>query len=91
MSSPSTHSGSFSTDRSSQSSLDTAWTSEPNYIVEAPNMRFNATPDAPAEDQPVIGIIGMGEMGKMYARTLSAAGWAKWVLLLICGIITDLS
>lgn len=23
----------------------------------------------------VIGIIGMGDMGKMYARRLSAAGW----------------
>ncbi|CAE6473033.1 unnamed protein product [Rhizoctonia solani] len=40
-------------------------------------MRFDATPDAPIEDQPVIGIIGMGEMGKMYAKVLSAAGWAK--------------
>ncbi|CCO29071.1 prephenate dehydrogenase (NADP+) [Rhizoctonia solani AG-1 IB] len=37
-------------------------------------MRFDATPDAPIEDQPVIGIIGMGEMGKMYANILSAAG-----------------
>ncbi|CAE6437494.1 unnamed protein product [Rhizoctonia solani] len=40
-------------------------------------MRFDATPDSPAEDQPVIGIIGMGEMGKMYAKVLSKAGWAK--------------
>lgn len=40
-------------------------------------MRFNATPDAPAEDQPVIGIIGMGAMGMMYAKILSSAGWAK--------------
>lgn len=40
-------------------------------------MRFDATPSAPVDDQPVIGIIGMGEMGKMYAKTLSAAGWAK--------------
>lgn len=23
----------------------------------------------------VVGIIGMGDMGKMYARRLSAAGW----------------
>ncbi|KAH7335542.1 prephenate dehydrogenase [Rhizoctonia solani] len=40
-------------------------------------MRFDVTPNAPIEDQPVIGIIGMGEMGKMYAKILSAAGWAK--------------
>ena len=24
-----------------------------------------------------LGIIGMGDMGKLYARTLSAAGWKK--------------
>ncbi|KAG9093665.1 prephenate dehydrogenase (NADP(+)) [Ceratobasidium sp. 392] len=40
-------------------------------------MRFDATPDAPIENQPIIGIIGMGEMGQMYAKTLSRAGWAK--------------
>ncbi|KAF8757893.1 Prephenate dehydrogenase [Rhizoctonia solani] len=50
---------------------------ESRHIIETPNMRFDATPDAPIEDQPVIGIIGMGEMGKMYAKVLSAAGWAK--------------
>jgi prephenate dehydrogenase (NADP+) len=50
---------------------------ESKYIIETPSMRFDATPDAPIEDQPVIGIIGMGEMGKMYANILSAAGWAK--------------
>lgn len=33
-------------------------------------------PNMPADmDQTVIGIIGMGLMGKMYARKLSAAGW----------------
>jgi prephenate dehydrogenase (NADP+) len=26
-------------------------------------------------DEFVIGIIGMGDMGKMYARRLSEAGW----------------
>ncbi len=26
-------------------------------------------------DTFVVGIIGMGDMGKMYARRLSAAGW----------------
>ncbi|CAG7853863.1 Probable prephenate dehydrogenase [NADP(+)] Short=PRDH [Serendipita indica DSM 11827] len=37
----------------------------------------NATPASPLEEQPTIGLIGMGEMGKMYARHLSAAGWKK--------------
>jgi prephenate dehydrogenase (NADP+) len=27
------------------------------------------------DDGKSIGIIGMGDMGKMYARRLSAAGW----------------
>jgi prephenate dehydrogenase (NADP+) len=26
-------------------------------------------------DKIVVGIIGMGDMGKMYARRISAAGW----------------
>ncbi|KAG8813766.1 prephenate dehydrogenase (NADP(+)), partial [Serendipita sp. 399] len=36
-----------------------------------------ATPDSPVEEQPVIGLIGMGEMGRMYAKHLSNAGWKK--------------
>ncbi|KAL5512866.1 TYR1 [Sanghuangporus vaninii] len=44
--------------------------------------RFNGiavdiTPDAPEDEQPAIGLIGMGEMGRMYARHLSLAGWKK--------------
>ncbi|KAG8823700.1 prephenate dehydrogenase (NADP(+)) [Serendipita sp. 401] len=35
------------------------------------------TPDSPVEEQPVIGLIGMGEMGRMYAKHLSRAGWKK--------------
>lgn len=35
------------------------------------------TPDSPEDEQPVIGIIGMGEMGTMYAQRLSSAGWKK--------------
>jgi prephenate dehydrogenase (NADP+) len=27
------------------------------------------------EDRKSVGIIGMGDMGKMYARRLSTAGW----------------
>lgn len=29
----------------------------------------------PGADDFTIGLIGMGDMGKMYARTLSSAGW----------------
>ncbi|KAI9464006.1 prephenate dehydrogenase [Lactarius psammicola] len=39
--------------------------------------RPDVTPDAPADQQPTIGLIGMGAMGKMYAKHLSAAGWKK--------------
>jgi len=40
-------------------------------------IRCDVTTDASIEDQPTIGLIGMGEMGRMYARRLSAAGWKK--------------
>lgn len=36
------------------------------------------SPDASIEEQPTIGLIGMGEMGKMYAKRLSDAGWKKY-------------
>jgi prephenate dehydrogenase (NADP+) len=29
----------------------------------------------PGADGFVVGLIGMGDMGKMYARRLSSAGW----------------
>jgi prephenate dehydrogenase (NADP+) len=35
------------------------------------------TPHSPLADQPTIGLIGMGAMGKMYAKLLSDAGWKK--------------
>ncbi|QRV73793.1 hypothetical protein RhiJN_01807 [Ceratobasidium sp. AG-Ba] len=66
-----------SSDTSRLSPSGSVWTTDSSYIVETPTMRFDATPDASVDDQPVIGIIGMGEMGKMYAKTLSRAGWAK--------------
>ncbi|OCH93825.1 Prephenate dehydrogenase [Obba rivulosa] len=40
-------------------------------------VRPDATPDAPVEEQPAIGLIGMGAMGSMYAKYFSAAGWKK--------------
>ena len=40
-------------------------------------IRADVTPNAPVEEQPVIGLIGMGAMGNMYAKYLSEAGWQK--------------
>ena len=37
------------------------------------------TPASPRDAQPTIGLIGMGAMGKMYAKYLSGAGWLKCV------------
>lgn len=34
-------------------------------------------PTVAMADQPSIGLIGMGAMGKMYAKLLSKAGWKK--------------
>lgn len=31
------------------------------------------------DDQPAIGLIGMGDMGKMYARRLIQGGWTRFV------------
>ncbi|TBU50278.1 Prephenate dehydrogenase [Dichomitus squalens] len=40
-------------------------------------VRPDVTPDSPIEEQPSIGLIGMGAMGNMYARCFSEAGWKK--------------
>ncbi|KAJ6531347.1 prephenate dehydrogenase [Mycena capillaripes] len=37
----------------------------------------NVTPESPVEEQPIIGLIGMGAMGRMYAKYISEAGWKK--------------
>lgn len=34
-------------------------------------------PNDPLEQQPTIGIIGMGAMGKMYANEFARTGWKK--------------
>lgn len=39
--------------------------------------RLPIDPSFPADEQPTIGIIGMGAMGRMYAHHLSTAGWAN--------------
>ncbi|KAJ7172165.1 hypothetical protein C8R46DRAFT_992181 [Mycena filopes] len=37
----------------------------------------DVSPASPIDDQPTIGLIGMGAMGRMYAKYLSKAGWKK--------------
>lgn len=44
----------------------------------------NVNPSSPVEEQPTIGLIGMGSMGKMYANYLSGAGWKKYVTRALC-------
>lgn len=44
--------------------------------------RPDVTPDSPLPEQPTIGLIGMGAMGKMYAKYLSGAGWKKYATVL---------
>ncbi|TFK65669.1 NAD(P)-binding protein [Pluteus cervinus] len=41
------------------------------------NVRPDVSPNSPEAEQPVIGLIGMGAMGRMYADQLSAAGWKR--------------
>lgn len=40
----------------------------------------DVTPQSPVEEQPIIGLIGMGAMGTMYAKHLADAGWKKCAL-----------
>ncbi len=42
-------------------------------------VRPNVSPSDPVENQPAIGLIGMGMMGSMYARHFSRTGWKKSV------------
>ncbi|RDB23036.1 Prephenate dehydrogenase [NADP(+)] [Hypsizygus marmoreus] len=37
----------------------------------------NVSPSSPRDAQPTIGLIGMGAMGRMYAKRLCEAGWQK--------------
>ncbi|TFK90282.1 Prephenate dehydrogenase [Polyporus arcularius HHB13444] len=48
-------------------------------------VRPDVTPDSPIEEQPAIGLIGMGAMGNLYARCFSEAGWKK---IYICDLPT---
>ncbi|KAF8190796.1 prephenate dehydrogenase [Pholiota molesta] len=41
------------------------------------NVRPNVSPTSSIDDQPTIGLIGMGAMGRMYAQALCLAGWKK--------------
>ncbi|KAF9494044.1 NAD(P)-binding protein [Pleurotus eryngii] len=46
-------------------------------------MDSDVSPESPVEKQPVIGLIGMGAMGRMYAKVLAEAGWQR---LVVCDI-----
>ena len=46
-------------------------------VQQAEMVRADVTPESPAEEQPIIGLIGMGAMGKMYAKFLSEGGWKR--------------
>lgn len=48
-------------------------------------IKVDVAPEAPTDEQPAIGLIGMGEMGRMYANQLSRAGWKKYAFLDILG------
>lgn len=50
------------------------------------NVDPNITPNAPEHEQPTIGLIGMGAMGRMYAKLFSQAGWKKCVILVVTRI-----
>lgn len=48
------------------------------YYATLPiNVAFDVSPSSPPEKQPTIGLIGMGAMGRMYAKCLGEAGWCR--------------
>jgi 6-phosphogluconate dehydrogenase (decarboxylating) len=51
----------------------------PHSSSTVSNFPLDVSPASPAEAQPTIGLIGMGAMGRMYAKYLSQAGWKKCV------------
>lgn len=53
----------------------------PPCYMTASSLNPQCAPDDPVEQQPAIGLIGMGAMGKMYAQYLSQAGWKKYAAL----------
>ena len=53
--------------------------SNQTYNAVPINVGPNVSPSSPLEEQPTIGLIGMGAMGKMYALALCRAGWKKCV------------
>lgn len=47
------------------------------HISPMRHSRRHLLPSDPVEKQPCIGLIGMGDMGGMYAKHFSKAGWKK--------------
>lgn len=46
-------------------------------ILTVAMLRADVKPSDPIDEQPSIGLIGMGAMGTMYAKHLAEAGWKK--------------
>lgn len=62
------------------SATPTMSSSTTDYYSSLPlNVSPHVTTSSPLSDQPTIGLIGMGDMGRMYANRLSDAGWRKCV------------
>ncbi len=50
---------------------------EEYYAILPINVPPDVSPSSPPEMQPTIGLIGMGAMGRMYAKYLGEAGWCR--------------
>jgi len=63
--------------------------SEEYYATLPINVSPDVSPSSLSDMQPTIGLIGMGAMGRMYAKYLGGAGWCRWassrfIYLLVC-------
>ena len=60
-----------------------------DYYANLPiNVHPEVTPLSPTKDQPTIGLIGMGAMGRMYAKYLGQAGWRRYASSLSLCLVT---
>jgi hypothetical protein len=50
---------------------------EQYYATLPINVSPDVSPSSPSGIQPTIGLIGMGAMGRMYAKYLGDAGWCR--------------
>ena len=58
-----------------------AWFTRLALAMDSHHLPLNVAPDvspsSPRDEQPTIGLIGMGAMGRMYAKYFNEAGWKK--------------